>query len=364
MIGGSGGGAGDTSGGGAGGGAIEILSGADLSIGGTIQVNGGNTASVNRMGGAGSGGAIRLLGKDVTIRGVLNANGGSVVRATSGDQRAGAGAGGRIYVEHSGKLNIHPSAGVSNGLVAHYAFPEGTGEATIDSVTGKLANFSEGLSTETAWVKPQGDLGVQPVNAINFDGIDDYVTGHRASEYGIGGAQPRTISCWVYARSFGNRRGVWHIGRFGGNRQDFSLCTNTTDNNWVIQLWGSDRGFYVANSKEQWVHFALVYDGKDVVAYANGIEAGRRDDVTLNTPDNDPLTIGAWQRGTNQHLEYFDGLIRDFRIYDRHLGADEIKNVMADSGSLAVVHGADSRYEDAENGTVVIVPKGGPSINS
>ena len=39
----------------------------------------------------------------------------------------------------------------------------------------------------------------------------------------------------------------------------------------------------VANSKEQWVHFALVYDGKDV-AYANGIEAGRSDDVTLNTP--------------------------------------------------------------------------------
>ena len=135
-----GGGAGDASGGAAGGGAIEILSGADLSIGGTIQVNGGNTASVNRMGGAGSGGAIRLLGENVTIRGVLNANGGSVVRATSGDQRAGAGAGGRIYVEHSGKLNIHPSAGVSNGLVAHYAFPEGLERqpSTVLLETGQL----------------------------------------------------------------------------------------------------------------------------------------------------------------------------------------------------------------------------------
>ena len=106
----------------------------------------------------------------------------------------------------------------------------------------------------------------------------------------------------------------------------------------MIQL-KKHRGFYVVNSKEQWVHFALVYDGKDVVAYANGIEAGRRDDVTLNTPDNDPLTIGAWQRGpTLKHLEYqLDSFVTAFTT---NLGADEIKNVMADSGLLAVVHGA------------------------
>jgi hypothetical protein len=360
LLGGSGGGAGDKASGAAGGGAIEIASAGSLTLGGNIEVNGGNSAKLDQMGGAGAGGSIKLSGTDVTIKGSLQANGGNINRGGNTDRRAGAGGGGRIHIEHSGKLDIQPGAGGPNGLVAHYTFSEGSGRQTVDHVSKLPANFSDDIKEANAW-KTLGGLGFSPARAVELDGYKDYVTGRTASEYGVGGATQRTFACWVKARSFGHRRGVFHIGKFGTKNQDFSLCTNSTDHGWVLQLWSNDKGFYVANSKDVWIHFAVTYDGTDAKVYANGTEVAT-EAAALNTPDDDALTIGAWQRGTNQHLEYFDGMIRDFRIYNRALIQSEVQAVMGSSGNLATIAGSDSRYGDAENGTIVVVPKGGPSI--
>jgi hypothetical protein len=71
--------------GGAGGGAIRIVSTTQISVTGTITVNGGNAATVNNQsgtvcyGGSGAGGAIHLIAPTITGNGALTAFSGSSI---------------------------------------------------------------------------------------------------------------------------------------------------------------------------------------------------------------------------------------------------------------------------------------------
>ena len=94
-------------------------------------------------------------------------------------------------------VNIHPSAGVSNGRRA-LRIPRGHWRGNHRQCYWKTGQLSEGLSTETAWVKPQGDE-CKPVTAINFDGIDDYVIDTALPSMVLVVPNHRLISCWVYA---------------------------------------------------------------------------------------------------------------------------------------------------------------------
>ncbi len=91
---GSGGGGGSGGGtGGAGGGAIELQSGATITISGTVSANGSNgTSSCCNGGGGGSGGSVWLVADVIDGNGTVTANGGGNPVHTG----AGCGAGGRV----------------------------------------------------------------------------------------------------------------------------------------------------------------------------------------------------------------------------------------------------------------------------
>jgi len=70
------------------------------------------------------------------------------------------------------------------------------------------------------------------------------------------------------------------------------------------------------------VHVALVYDGKEgkMQIYVNGVLDASRS-VAAGRPVNlNGIKIGSW--GPNARL--FDGMMDEFRIYDRALSAEEI----------------------------------------
>ncbi|NPA74606.1 MAG: hypothetical protein GXO25_00820, partial [Euryarchaeota archaeon] len=149
----------------------------------------------------------------------------------------------------------------------------------------------------------------------NFDGVDDYVeTGKTATDLGINGAAPRTIMFWVYTRSF-NNGGVYECGAYLTD-QDFSFRTLTTNDTWRVQLITDDIDFTYP-SLDKWVHFSIVYDGTNVIVYADGTEitsAAR----ALNTADTNTFKIGEWNGA------YFNGLIDEMVLYDRALSSSEI----------------------------------------
>ncbi len=220
----------------------------------------------------------------------------------------GSGAAGVLLIDD---ITLHSEAGQvitpedpgTEGLVASYDF-----EGNANDVSG---NGNNGTVNGDALFSAGHDG-----SALDCDGIDDYVsTGKVASDLGIGGNGPRTISSWVFTRSF-NNGGIYDVGARVAT-QDFCLRTLDTESTWRIQYWGGDSDFTL-DAANKWVHFAHVHDGVNTKIYANGVlllDWAK----TIDTPDTNPFQIGCygWQN------DYFDGLIDEVRVYNRALSESE-----------------------------------------
>ncbi len=164
-------------------------------------------------------------------------------------------------------------------------------------------------------------VGGQAIN-LSFAGqyIDTAASGGTASNLGIGGANPKSISGWARTQAF-NDAGIWDLGLHGTDNENFSLRTLGGQNDrWRAQFWGGgDFDFTVPGSLNRWGHFALTYDGTTAVAYFNGLEMGRRT-VALNTNNGRSLEIGRWAGGN-----YFQGQIDNVAVYTHALTASEVR---------------------------------------
>ena len=198
---------------------------------------------------------------------------------------------------------ITPTDPGTDGLVASYSFE---GNANDVSGNGNNGTVNGGAQFVT------GRIG----SALDCDGIDDYVSTDKvASQLGIGGNSPRTISSWVFTRSF-NNGGIYDVGARVAT-QDFCLRTMAAENTWRIQYWGGDSDFTL-DTASKWVHFTHVHDGVNTKIYANGVllvDWAK----TIDTPDTNPFQIGCygWQN------DYFDGMIDEVRVYNRALSEGE-----------------------------------------
>ena len=188
------------------------------------------------------------------------------------------------------------------GLIAYFAF-EGN---TNDGVGG-----NHGVPTGSPSYLP-GKVG----QAINLDGAGAYVDLLKTpSELGIGGNEPRTVTVWVLTRSF-NNGGIFTSGNYS-DAQNFSLRTMDTDNNWRVQYWGgANDADFICPALDRWVHFTHVHDGERTKVYADGrlvVDVPR----TIQTADTVTLRIGEYNGNP------FDGLIDEFRLYNRAMTAAE-----------------------------------------
>jgi len=233
-----------------------------------------------------------------------------------------------------GRLTIQPEDGAYNakicfvriipttldldeGLVAYWKCNEGEGTIAYDFSDTHNADLMGGAS----WaVGPLGFGG-----ALAFNGENAYAdTFEPASNFGIDGDSPRTVSAWVYTRSF-NSGGVFEVGTQAPG-EEFSLTTTIWDDQWRMQIWGGSPDYdtdFIYSSKDNWVHFAFVYDGARTKIYANAEREPLVDvERTLNTGEDKAFKIGRWGP------YYFDGLIDEVRIYNRALSQAEIEQLM------------------------------------
>jgi hypothetical protein len=221
-------------------------------------------------------------------------------------------------------MSLGASSFIGNpSLVALWELNESSGYTASDS----SGNGNHGMLNDPPVWQP---LGGQIKGALDFDGKDDFVdNGKTASQLGISGNAPRTVTAWVFTRSF-NDGGIYELGQGGTDGYDFSLRTKLTDDHWRVQYWGSafDVDFSYT-SKNRWVHFAHVHDGSTTRVYADGQEVVNAP-RTLNTADDKTFKIGKWVCGpaaNPQWAAFFDGLIDDVRVYKRAMSADEIKSL-------------------------------------
>ncbi|MFM7078453.1 MAG: LamG domain-containing protein, partial [Bacteroidota bacterium] len=163
-------------------------------------------------------------------------------------------------------------------------------------------------------------------NALDFDGVDDFVSAPSASNL-IAGSSNFSMSMWVYPRnafpSYPDFDG------FGGFRDDFA------GDFYLLQLSGTDVEARFRNSTgtpytmvysglqlNTWQHFVLTYDGSNMVLYHNGSQV-------ISTPANGIIsnTVNPFYIGkapfTNAPFN-LNGKVDEVSLWNKTLSQQEI----------------------------------------
>ena len=213
-----------------------------------------------------------------------------------------------------------------DGLVAYWRFDEGTGSVANDS--SGYQNHGD-LISGPSWVA--GTLG----DALLFDGSGAHVD---AGTFDVTGSEI-SISAWFKADDFGVNDGRIVSKATGMAEQDhfWMLSTIQSGSNMRLRLrirTGGTTTTLIAGSGNLspgvWTHAVAVYDGTNMVLYKDGVEVGRTG--KSGTLDTNPATSVWIGDNPGPDRKPFDGAIDEVRIYNCTLSADEVVEVMNDTG--------------------------------
>ena len=214
---------------------------------------------------------------------------------------------------------------VSAGLVAHWAFDEGSGTTATDS----SGNGHDGtLLGDPTWV-----AGMIGSGALSFDGSDGLVdVGHDES---LSITDELTITVWVKVSDLSTFYFLvckQPSGTAGDNypgNYEFRIQSNTGILEFGHQeAEGEQYTFYTSETPitaEQWYHVAVsITKGELVEFYIDGISAGSFEQLTnFGVLNDEPVRIGGRKDG----YSFFNGILDDVRLYDRALSAVQIQKL-------------------------------------
>jgi hypothetical protein len=242
----------------------------------------------------------------------------------------------RLYQSGAVKINassadLDNGSSLESGLVGHWTFD---GPDLTDRVYDRSGNGNNGyfISGATSSAKVIGKLG----QALQFDGVDDYVLESTADPIGSGAV---TISAWIYPRTFGETGptafildaydtggsvaragclidGTSNVNVFGCTN-DGSASANSADSAIVLNSWQFVTG--VRNSSGKWT------------IYVNGAQSGSANQSAGTSAAGTQMSIGM-RFDPGYH---FNGSIDDLRIYNRALSAAEI-NQLSKLGTVTI----------------------------
>ena len=198
------------------------------------------------------------------------------------------------------------SCGTTPGLVAAYAFDEGSGSALNDA----SGNGKNGTISGASWVT--GHTG----SALSFDGTDDHVA---LASLGTFYNTAFTLEAWV--RKATTKKDVAVVGSWTGSGP--MLWIDHVAGHHYATL-GSSLSSYLDSGQSpivgQWQHLAATFDGTTARYYIDGAQVASQA-VSGAVGTSNTWRIGAY--GTSLG-GFFDGTVDDVRVYNRALSAGEI----------------------------------------
>jgi hypothetical protein len=209
------------------------------------------------------------------------------------------------------------------GLVSYYSFNEIEDDVVKDD-WGPNEGVFEGPTPEVV----PGKYG----DGLRFDAQDSRVNCGNDESLDI--TEALSIEAWVYMESAGSYPTV--VSKSGSNwGYIFEFLTDTRQINFYLDganpSW--DTMADTAVELEEWTHIVATYDGDTIRYYFNGQPDGdyaASGAAILSNQDN--VHIGMRKIG---EIYTFTGIIDEVRIYNRALGAAEVKANMRAKG-LAV----------------------------
>jgi hypothetical protein len=194
------------------------------------------------------------------------------------------------------------------GLVGYWNFDEGTGTIAHDS----SGNNNDGTIYGATWTS--GKYG----NALQFDGIDDYVL--CGSNSLPTGNDPRTVSLWFKAFDIPSDRNMILTVYGQPYAYDaFYLIIIGETKKVYVGMWGGGDTPSTTTSIQAgiWYHVTVTYDGTIARIYLNGIEEG-------SSPRSFATTLTDFHITDYWPEHYFNGIIDEVKVYNRALSADEV----------------------------------------
>jgi len=211
------------------------------------------------------------------------------------------------------------------GLVVRYALDETSGTSAANTAPG--SSFGPATLTNGAAFSGNGE-------GVTLDGTNDYVD---LPDHLLAGLTDVTVGLDVkvatdqatpyFVYGLGNTSGTAGNGYLftTGNAYRTSIATgNWTTEQTVTKNANLQRGV--------WKHLTYTLSGTTAVLYEDGVEVGRQTGVTIDPKDigNGSTLANYIGRSLYSDDRYLKGSVRDFRVYDRALTADEVYQVGAD----------------------------------
>jgi len=342
-------------------------SGGTGATGGTVTagVGGGAGTAAGAGGGAGTGGA-RAAGA---------ATGGA---GTSGIAGAGAGGAAGDSAGASGSGGVSGSAGSAGASGAAGAAGAGAGAAGTAGSAGASAGAagSAGAGGAAGAAGSSGASGSAGSGggggAMNCKGnalsLSSNVAGGsdpaksrvmvdfmQSTDLPLGNSN-RTVEFWAYVLSSswaGENNTIFEYGDqstanagygldFGGQNATMDPYTNGSCDN-------DNQASGLMESPDQWVHYAMTYDGTNVRLYVNGVAHSTKACTMLATARTQ-LSIGGNPRGS-----YFNGTLDEFRVWSVARTAQEITatmNVTLSGNETGLT--AYYKFNDADGSTTAV----------
>ena len=282
-----------------------------------------------------TGGALGNIdgGSDVPLGGTGGGTGGTAmtggVPGTGGTSRTGgaSGTGGVTGTGGAGTGGVIGTGGTSTpGLLAYYKCDETTGSTLSDS----SGNGNHG-TLYGSYSFGKGKVG----NALTLVGSGNGYASLPTKVFA--GLHNITVATWVYVTTSHDWQRVFDTGINAGS--DSALASGAKYMNLVPKNAGSDLRLSITvdgfNSEESlhtpspstgvWTHVAIVLDEAQGYGWLYIDGSYKYGDATAIQPDNLGAIDYAWiGRSQFRNDPYFDGMIDEFRVYDRALSADEI----------------------------------------
>jgi chitodextrinase len=197
----------------------------------------------------------------------------------------------------------------TSGLVAAYAFDEGSGTTVADA----SGNGNTGTVANATWVA--GKYG----QALSFNGTSSRVTVPNSASLQLSAGL--TLEAWVNPAT---TTAAWRDVIYKGN--DNYYLEGTSDHSGAPAGGGTFGTSYgtATLAVNTWSYLAVSYDKTTVRMYINGIQVGSLAATAAIASSTNPLSIGSdsiWG-------QYFSGLIDNVRVYNTALTASQIQTDM------------------------------------
>ena len=229
------------------------------------------------------------------------------------------------------------SSGESNTLSE-----TGVGSIVYDAFSVYVQDYT--TTTDGTFTVTQGKLEGLSLSSVHLDGTADYITCGTASS--LRQTDTMTFSMWINADTLDDYETLFcnekSAGSGSGDGYRFWIMANGA---LTLRLNEASSATAAAGTitTGKWYHIVGTYDkdaggSEEQKLYVNGVQVATADYSTaIDHSGTGPTLIGS--RANTGTLYTFDGKMRDVRLYDYELSADQVASLYSGSYNVTPLHG-------------------------